>query len=60
MNKETLWSHLLSRNPGIRDGKAMTPAGYRKFFDVVWHEAQKELCRDSGKAMPDFLRGLFK
>lgn len=60
MNKESLWQLLLSRNPGMETGKAMTVAGYRKFFDLVWREAQKELVKDADKDIPDFLKGLFK
>jgi hypothetical protein len=45
-------------------GGAMTPAGYRKFFDLVWEQAQKELSkelyREPSRDMPDFLKGLFK
>ena len=60
MNKETLWRHLLSRNPEMETGGAMTPQGYRKFFDLVWREAQKELVKDSDRDIPEFLKGLFR
>ena len=60
MTRETLWSYLLARNPGIRDGKAMTPAGYRKFFDLVWDQAQKDMRDKLSGDVPDFLKGMFR
>lgn len=60
MTKETLWQLLLSRNPGMETGKAMTVAGYRKMFDLVWAEAQKEVVKESAREIPEFLKGLFR
>lgn len=60
MSKDELWKLLLSRNPGMESGKAMTLRGYRKMFDLVWEQAQKEAVKDAGSDVPDFLKGMFR
>lgn len=60
MTKQALWELLTQRNPPLLTGGSMTPEGYRKFFDLVWREAQKELAEQSIGDMPDFLKGLFR
>ena len=59
MSKESLWQLLVRRNPLLERGGSMTADGYRKFFDLVWREAQKELIDDANRDVPDFLKGLF-
>lgn len=63
MNKQALWELLLSRNPGMEAGKAMTINGYRKMFDLIWEQAQTEAFKIVGRSkdvgVPDFLKGIF-
>ncbi len=59
MTKESLWQLLLSRNPGMEAGKAMTVAGYRKLFDLVWCEAQKEFIARQPARAPNPFEAIF-
>jgi hypothetical protein len=64
MTKESLWQLLLSRNPKLETGGAMTPQGYRKMFDLVWDQSAEAtlaaISRSDNHDMPEFLKGLFK
>jgi hypothetical protein len=63
-DRETVWAHILARNPGITAGQAMTADGYRKLYLYTWAAAQRHaeaqhLERDHTMHLPDALRDLF-
>jgi hypothetical protein len=59
MTKQEHWLALVAGNPGMKAGKPMTFAGYKKLHDAAWDAAVRELTRPSAEEIPEFLQGLF-
>jgi hypothetical protein len=59
MTKNALWSLILAQNPLMAKGGSMSPAGYKKFFDLVWCEAQKDFMARHPEPGSDPFRGIF-
>jgi hypothetical protein len=58
-DREAVWVRITARNPGLLQGRAMTPAGLRKFFDYAWDAGVRSAATHSGPRAPDFIRDLF-
>ena len=63
MNKEQLWSHIVSRNPLMKaDTVTLKTGSLRKMFDLAWDTSEREALRFKGghqsRAVDD-LMGMF-